>query len=117
MSFAVALSFDKLRSLAFGSISGTYAAVGAKVAFAARMFRLINNTDGDMLFSDDGTNDKLFCPANSFVLYDVTANRQSANNVLSLPAGIQFYVKQSTAPTKGAVYVEILYAVTPNTVT
>lgn len=105
----VVAKFDTLRTLAFGGISGTYAAVGPILANPANAFRLINNTDGDMFFSDDGTNDKWFVPASSFVLYDISSNRTSPSNTLQLAAQTQFYVRQSTAPTKNAVYIEILH--------
>ena len=58
---------DSLRTLGFAGISGTYAAIGAPTAFNWRMFRVINNTDGDMIISVDGTTDNLFVPAFSSV--------------------------------------------------
>ena len=51
--------FDDLRSLAFGSISGTYASVGSATTVQARGIRLINNTQGDMFMTNDITRDKL----------------------------------------------------------
>jgi hypothetical protein len=76
------------------------------------MLRLVNNTDGDMLFSTDGTNDNFFVPKTSFVLYDVASNGnpQQGFSPLAFAKGTQIYVKQSTAPTTGAVYVEVIYA-------
>lgn len=105
----VVAKLDTLRSLAFGGISGSYAAIGSPLAFPANAFRFVNNTDGDIFVSDDGTNDKLFVPMGSFVLYDISSNRNVPENVLRYGALIQFYVKQSTAPSKGAVYLEVIY--------
>ena len=103
--------FDTLRTLAFGSISGTYAAVGTPIANNWREFRLLNATNGDMFFSADGVNDNFFLPANTFLLWDLSTNapiNEADNFALSLQT--QFYVRQSTAPTTGAVYVEGIYA-------
>ena len=105
----IAINFDTLRTVAHGSISGSYAAVGTALGFPSNAMRIINNTDGDMFFSDDGTNDKLFVPAGSFVLYDISSNKNSPGDALLIRAGTTFYVKQSTAATKNSVYIEILY--------
>lgn len=106
------VAINALRTLAFGGISGTYATVGGTLAQNIRMFRIINNTDGDMIFSIDGTNGHFFVPALSFVLYDLASNSppQKQGSSLVLNIGTQFYVKQSTAPSKGAVWIECLYA-------
>ena len=103
---------DSLRTLGFAGISGTYAAIGAPTAFNWRMFRVINNTDGDMIISVDGTTDNLFVPAFSFVLYDCSTNVANVKNTDTFVIALktQFYVKQSTAATKGSVWVEGVYA-------
>jgi len=103
---------DTLRSLAFGGISGTYAAVGTPLAHAWSIFCITNNTDGDMFFSVDGTNNNIFTPAYSFRLYDLSTNAPpiNVNDSLLMAVGTQFYVKQSTAPTVGSVYIEGVYA-------
>lgn len=102
-------SAETLRSLAHGSISGSYAAVGTPLTNPARLVCLTNNTDGDMLFSLDGINDTFFVAKGSFKLFDVTANRRSIDLIFAFAANTQFYVKQSTAPTAGSVYIEVLY--------
>lgn len=109
MSFNVVARFDILRSLAFGGISGTYALVGTPFLFPVRLICFTNNADGDVLFSDDGVNDKLFVAAHSFKLFDVTSNRGTIGNIWSLPVNEQWYVKQSTVSTLGAVYIEAIY--------
>jgi len=97
-----------IRSLAFGGISGTYATVGTVFTFPVKLICFTNNTNGDVFFSDDGTNDKLFVAASSFKLFDFTSNRNALQPVWAIPKGTQYYVKQSTAPTSGAVYIECL---------
>lgn len=99
---------DILRSLAAGSISGAFAAVGTPFTSAVRLICLTNNTDGDMFFSDDGINNKLFIPKGSFKLFDLASNKTNNNTTYVLRTGTQFYVKQSSAPTTGSVYIEAL---------
>ena len=105
--------FDTLRSLAFGSISGTYAAVGTALTINARIICFTNKTQGDMIFSTDNTNaaGQILVPAGSFKLYDLTANLvPGKDDSFVLAIGTQFYVKQVAAPTSGAVYIELVYA-------
>jgi hypothetical protein len=108
MGNAQTVTIDTLRSLAFGSISGTYAAVGTALTFPARLICFTNNTDGDMFFSEDGVNNNLFIAAGSFKLFDLNTNRVHQQQLWVFAIGTQFYVKQSTSPSKGAVYIEIL---------
>lgn len=109
MSSPQAVNFDQIRSLAFGSISGSYAAVGTATTKAMRLVCITNATDGDMMFSIDGTNNFLFVAAGSFKLFDFCANRQSSDEYWLLPSHTQFYVKQVTAPSKNSVYIECLW--------
>ncbi len=101
---------DALRSKGFASITGSYTVLGSVFAHRMRLLHFINNTDGDLLISFDGTTDNIFIPAGSFSLYDVTTNTDTAQNpafVFSIRT--QVYVKQSTAPTSGAIYLVAFY--------
>jgi hypothetical protein len=100
--------FDAIRTLVFGGISGAYATVGTPTTHLTRIFKISNNTEGDMYFTTDNTRDEMFLSAGSFTLYDVQANAHRDDRYV-LPIGTQFYVKQITAPVSGAVYIEILY--------
>lgn len=103
---------DTLRSLGFAAISGAYAPVGTPFTERVRLICITNNTEGDMIFSDDSTNaaGKLFIAAGSFKLFDVTSNiNPEKDDKFVLPIGTQFYVKQLEAPTSGAVYIEAVY--------
>ncbi len=105
--------FDTLRSLAFGSISGTYAAVGGPLTVNPRIMCITNRTVGDMIFSVDNTNStgQIIVPAGSFKLYDLTSNLvPGKDDSFVIAVGTQFYVKQVAAPTSGAVYIEFIYA-------
>lgn len=103
------VQFETLRSLIYTSISGSYATVGTPFLYSCRMLCIVNNTDGDMFFSDDGTNNKMFIPRNSFRIYDFNTNKISKDQYFSQQVGTQIYVKQSSAPTTGSVYVEVIY--------
>ena len=101
---------DELRSLAFGGISGSYAAVGSPSEHLIRIFCITNNTEGDMIFTTDSSRDELFVPAGCFKLIDVQSNiNPQFDDRYVLPIGTQFYVKQSTAPVSGSVYIEMFY--------
>jgi len=102
---------DTLRTLAYTSISGTYAAVGPAQSYPARIICFTNTTDADMIFSMDGTTDQLIVAAGGFKLFDITTNHRPVNqDDFCFSNGTQWYVKQNSSTTKGAVYIEIVYA-------
>lgn len=104
--------FDPLRSLGFAGISATYAPVGGPLQHPVRAFCITNNTQGDMIFAidDDVVEGHLFVAAASYKLYDVQSNMNTQfDDKYMLPKGIQFYVKEVTAPVSGDVYIEFLY--------
>lgn len=104
--------FDPLRSLAFGSISGTYAAIGTATTVNPRIVCITNTTDADMIVTDDTTVSagKLILPAGSFKLFDLTTNHVNKDDNFVIGKGVTLSVKEVTAPSKGAVYVEYLHA-------
>ena len=103
---AIAVRFDAQRTLAFGAISGTYAALGGPTTHLMRILKVVNNTNADLTISFDGTTDNDFVPANSFVLYDFESNSYSQYDFL-LALGTQLYVKG--APGSGSVYAIMVY--------
>lgn len=109
MSNVVTVSLDPVRSLGFASISGAYAAVGGIFLHPVRLICFTNTTDGDVFFSDDAVTDKLFIPKGGFKLFDLTTNKYEATKQWVLAVGTQFFVKQSSAPTLGSVYIECLW--------
>lgn len=104
----VLAKWDTLRSLAFGSISGTYAAVGSALTKPAHIVAVINNTDGLMTFSTNGVNDHFVVISNSGRIIDLSSDRTANGESLTLPINTRFYVKGTA--TSGSVYVEIIYA-------
>lgn len=103
---------DALRTIDAGSITSSYTNLGSPLTRNWRMFRITNNTDGDMLISLDGSTDNLFVPANSFVLYDLATNAQNVQDTdwFVMQIGSQFSIKYNTAPTTGDVWLEGLYS-------
>ena len=100
---------ETLRSLAFGSISGTYAAVGVAFSAPISLIQLQNLTDTSMYFSLDGINDHFILVANSSLVLDITGNHAADDNGLYFAKGCIVYVKQVTAPASGSVYVSTVY--------
>lgn len=98
---------DALRSLAFGSISGTYAALGIPFAHTMRIVCISNNTNAELFISFDNINDNLFIPAFGFKLFDMTTNRNDPDQAFQFIIGTQVYVKGS--PSSGSVYLEAVY--------
>ncbi len=103
------VSFDPYRTLAEASITNTFTPVGTPFTNPVRLICITNNTDGDMIFSDDGVNNHLFIPKGAFKLFDLNTNRRGPDQYWVLPINTQFYVKYSTAPSTGAVYIEVLW--------
>lgn len=104
--------FDTIRTIAFGSITGTYATVGSVLAFNWREFRIVNATNAAVFISADGTHDNFYLPANSFLLWDLSANAQPVNvtDTFVMSINTQFYCRSTGSPSSGSVYIEGIYA-------
>ena len=103
-------NFDEIRTLGFASISAAYAFVGSALTQNARGVCFSNDTEGNMMFTDDVTKDKIFVAAGSFKLWDIQANiNPQFDDKYVLPIGTRFSVKQLEAPVSGSVYIEIIY--------
>lgn len=101
--------FDEIRSIASGSISGSYAAVGSALTKMARAVCITNDTQGSMMFTTDNTKDMIFVKSNSFKLFDLQSNMNAQfDDKYVLPIGTQFYVKQLESPVDGSCYIEYL---------
>lgn len=108
MGFIDRAEFDNLRSLGFAGIGGAYATIGTPLADRAVVLVFKNATNGDVVVSDDGVNDKLFLPANSFNVFDIRTNAPNNTNLI-FPIGTQFYLKDGpTASTAGTFYIEVV---------
>ena len=111
-NLAVRMYPEPLRTLAFGSISGTYAGLGAALAYPSRIYWVQNQTDVVLTYSWDGVNDHFVIAAGGFVLLDVTSNRTDTGGSLNIAVGQRTYVKGS--PTLGATYLTSFYGFNGN---
>lgn len=112
-ALAVRAAFDTLRTIAQGSLTGSYQAIGTASANAIRLLYIVNDTNSLVTISDDGIHDKFVIGANGFVLYDISSD-QSLTQGFYLPVGTIIYVKQGSASTSGSgVYVTIMYGANP----
>ena len=109
MAYGKRVAFEPIREIAFGSITGTYQAVGTGLADNARLIRIVNQMDTQMYISIDGTTDHIRLPAGGFLLLDLSANK-IRDDGLFLAVGTIFYVKQVSAPSTGSLWIEVLYA-------
>lgn len=102
------VKFDSVRSVAFGSITASYVALGTAFSHEMRILHFINNTNGDVMLSFDGVNDNIPVIANTFSLYDFTSD-QDANEKLRIQSGSQIYIKYIGAPSTGTFYLAAVY--------
>lgn len=103
--------FSPVRQVALASITNSYAPLGIPLDHAMRVLHFVNNTNGDLMISFDGTTDNVPLLAESFALYDLTSD-QDTNESFRYQLGTQIYVKYLTAPTApadGAVYLVAVY--------
>jgi len=108
--FKNAAKFDTLRSVAFGSLTTSYAQLGAVLPNNAVAIAFKNNTNGLVLVSFDGINDNLVYPSGSYGVYDIRTNAPSTVDYL-LSMNTAILVKYSgSAPTSGSFYCEVLLA-------
>jgi len=110
MAYGTRVSFDAIRELDFGDISGTYAALGTPFGDHVRLLSLNNSTDQQLYISFDGVTDHLRMPSNSFKLFDLSANKVRDDG-LFIAVGTQIYVKKvSASVTSGSVWAEAMAA-------
>lgn len=98
---------DLLRSIAASTFSGSYQTVGTALTYPTRIIKFTNNTAVDVTLSWDGTNDNEYIPTGSFLLLDVSANKE-ISNIFGIAKGTQFYVKGSVST--GSFYISTYYA-------
>jgi len=109
MAYGTRVSFEAVREIAFGAVSGSYAAVGSALAESSRLISFNNGLDAAVYVSFDGVNDHLRVVANGFKLLDLTTNKVRDDG-LFLARGSKIYIKQvSGAASAGDFWVETLY--------
>lgn len=109
MGLQIRALFEPLRSLAFGSISGAYTAIGTPLANPSRIMVIQNLTNAQITFSFDGIHDALTLPANGQIVIDFTANHNISMQFY-IAQNVTVYAKETSgAPTSGDVYVSTIY--------
>lgn len=110
MAFGTKVSFEAVKEVAAASVTASYTAVGTATTDHTRLLSISNGTDADCYISLDGTTNHIRLSANSFKLFDLTAN-QVSNDGFFIAEGTIFYVKRvSGAPTTGTLWIEVMYA-------
>lgn len=109
-SYTNRLAWEALRSIDSATFTGSYQALGAKLAHSSYICKLVNNSNVLVTISIDGTTDIDIAPANSFWLYDESKVGPSGGAFPALPQGTQFYVKGSAGV--GSVYLVTQYIIT-----
>lgn len=106
MGFPKKLTYDDIRTVAFGSITGTFTTLGSAFTRPARLIKIVNTTNQTAEITTDGTNVEDIVPSNSFTLYDLTTNRVNDEGAF-FASGTQFSVRRPAAevnPISGSVY-------------
>lgn len=109
---SVRIRYEILRSLDWTLVTANYVAVGTPLQHPARILKLSNATDADMLISFNGVDDHDFVGGNSYFLYDYGTNRSGTGNELEQQMGDRVYVKSAdgTLPSTGSIYLTLIYA-------
>lgn len=107
-TLSVRYRIEPIRSLAAGSISGTYMGIGSAIDNPALQIKIDNNTDADLMFSIDGINDQIFMASKTGFISDVSTNKGLGGG-LYLSIGTRLYVKEIGTPTTGSVYFSVFY--------
>jgi hypothetical protein len=100
---------DGLRTLAAGSITATYVAIGTVFKHPIRLLKVVNNTNADILISYDGVNDNDFIPASSFYLYDGNTNKNLPDSRYVFQPGTTIYARSTGSPSTGSIYAVCLF--------
>ena len=109
-NISIRATMEPVRSIAFGSISGTYAGIGTALSNPSRMLVLQNFTDQPVMISIDGVNDHIPLAATTSIIMDMTSNKSIMGAVFAWAEGQRFYVKEiGSAPASGSVYLSTIY--------
>lgn len=110
MAYTKILKYGPLRTINSSTLTSSYQNLGAPLSHPASLIKLINNSNVFVTLSTDGINDMDVCAANSFFLYDETANSPTNGvDAVFFPEGTQFMIK-GTAGT-GSIYLVVQYIV------
>jgi len=108
MAYGTKATFDAVREIAFGAISGTFSEIGTALTDHARLVRFVNTTNVEVYISLDGITDQIRMAASSFFILDFASNK-IRDDGLFVPVGTIFSTRQASgAPGSGAVWIEVV---------
>lgn len=98
---------EVVRSVAFGSITNSYANLGSSLTNSLVMMSLTNTTDKTLFVSENGTDDHYELPAGASPSLDFQANAREGD-ILVKAIGTQFSIRGVTGdlPTSGKIILE-----------
>lgn len=105
MAYGRRVEFEAVREVAFGGIGAAYAALGAVTSDNVRQIKINNATDAEVYISFDGINDHIRLAANSFDLWDFTANKVRDDGFFIATNTTIFQRRVAGAPTVGNLWV------------
>lgn len=101
--------FEALRSLAFGGVGASYAAVGAALANPSNLLVLNNSLDVGVLVSFDGSTDHTFLAVNETLQISFGGAKEGTGKS-SLPKRTVISIKQAVgAASSGTFYASVGY--------
>jgi len=106
MAYPKKVLFETLRRIAFGAIGAGFTAVGAAFTGPVRILTITNLTDHNLIFSDDGVNDKWILPAGSGKVLDLSTNRTNQENFLLAEGKFAYIRHDGVAPTTSSCFIE-----------
>ena|SRR3972149_2311042 len=111
MAYTNRASFATIRSATAAAIGAGYTTLGVSLTEPAVILSFLNNTNGDVFVSTDGTTDHLILPAATYQIFDIRTNAPNLSNLL-FRAGTQFSVKDGpTVATSGTFYLQVVEVV------
>lgn len=109
-SLAIRMESIPVQTVAYGSITGSYVAMGSAMPAPIRILKINNTTNADIYISFDGTTNNDVVVASSGMVLDITTNKSREDGAF-ISSGTIFYIKYVSAPSSGNVYLSAYYAV------
>lgn len=99
------VAFETLASLAFGSITDSFAAVGSASVSVIRIIKFTNLTNKDLIVSFDNSTNHEIIPAGTGVIWDFSTNKNTDDG-FHFKQGTTVHVKRAGAvnPASGTFY-------------
>jgi len=108
-------TFEGLRSVAAGSVTASYTALGSALSNPAVLLVFTSTLDSDVLISLDGSTDQVYIPTppsgeSVTISFELGANKEGTSK-LQLPKGTQVSLKRGAggASSSGSIYLMVMY--------